>query len=304
VALSIVQSTYVASDTGELAFVLGSAPTAGNVLVAFLCYATGEEADPPSDSWTAIVPSQNYATEMDGWAYVVQDGDGEDWTFTGVPSNYNSGYMWEITAADTTFANWQVSYQAPSSDAGTDSIATPSVSPGVSGMLGLAYCTEYQPSTFDGVPAGWTSYAGGDAQTFNASVAASLNDLTSGSGGISCTFSFATSVEYANTITLLIDPSNTGQTVDLTTPNLALAAPLVTVQYPAAVSLTTPSLALAAPLVTPAGSGAATVDLTTPNLALAAPAVSAYGPPVPQTGTVPGDDRRSHALRKLGWMGL
>jgi hypothetical protein len=60
--------------------------------------------------------------------------------------------------------------------------------------------------------------------------------------------------------------------VSLTTPNVALAAPLVTPSAGATVALTTPNVALAAPLLAPAAVVA--VALTTPNVALAAPAVS------------------------------
>lgn len=56
-------------------------------------------------------------------------------------------------------------------------------------------------------------------------------------------------------------------TVALTTPNVALAAPLPSVSAGATVALTTPNVALAAPLLTPGLS----VSLTTPNIALAAP---------------------------------
>lgn len=66
-----------------------------------------------------------------------------------------------------------------------------------------------------------------------------------------------------------------GANVNLTTPNLALAAPLLTPGASANVNLTTPNLALAAPLVTPAGGSAGVnVNLTTPNLALAAPVLA------------------------------
>lgn len=64
-------------------------------------------------------------------------------------------------------------------------------------------------------------------------------------------------------------------TVALTTPNVALAAPLVTPSTGTTVALTTPNVALAAPLVTPSGGG--TVALTAPNVALAAPAVTTTG---------------------------
>jgi hypothetical protein len=88
-----------------------------------------------------------------------------------------------------------------------------------------------------------------------------------------------------------------GVSVSLTTPNLALAAPVLAPQFPGAVTLTTPNLALAAPALTPAGSGAATVALTTPNLALAAPALAPSGPPA-ATAAQQGDSDRSGLLRK------
>jgi hypothetical protein len=73
-----------------------------------------------------------------------------------------------------------------------------------------------------------------------------------------------------------------GTSVGLTTPNIALAAPLLTPSAGATVALTTPNVALAAPLVTPGIS--ATVALTTPNIALAAPALTAFAePPFPQS---------------------
>jgi hypothetical protein len=65
---------------------------------------------------------------------------------------------------------------------------------------------------------------------------------------------------------------SSGQTVSLTAPNLALAAPLLNPVM--SVSLTAPNLALAAPVVTAASSGPAAISLTAPNLALAAPAVN------------------------------
>jgi hypothetical protein len=68
-----------------------------------------------------------------------------------------------------------------------------------------------------------------------------------------------------------------GTNVALTTPNLALAAPIVTPLVGKTVALTTPNLALAAPIVTPAAPSGANVVLTTPNLALAAPVVMPAG---------------------------
>lgn len=67
-----------------------------------------------------------------------------------------------------------------------------------------------------------------------------------------------------------------GVNVNLTTPNLALAAPLA--GPGGGVGLTTPNLALAAPLVAPSAGGTpANVNLTAPNLSLAAPIVAPQG---------------------------
>ena len=69
-----------------------------------------------------------------------------------------------------------------------------------------------------------------------------------------------------------------GANVNLTTPNLALAAPLLTPGGGGTVALTAPNLQLDAPLVTPAASGTnKSVALTTPNVALAAPLVAPAG---------------------------
>lgn len=65
--------------------------------------------------------------------------------------------------------------------------------------------------------------------------------------------------------------------VNLTTPNLALAAPALTPGASGNVNLTTPNLALAAPAVTPSAGSSGNVNLTTPNLSLTAPALSPAG---------------------------
>jgi hypothetical protein len=94
-----------------------------------------------------------------------------------------------------------------------------------------------------------------------------------------------------------------GVTVNLTTPNLALAAPVIAPQFAGAVTLTTPNLALAAPVLAPAGSGAATVQLTTPNLQLGAPLITPFigVPGASGVAPVPDSDRPGLLRKPFLW---
>ena len=74
---------------------------------------------------------------------------------------------------------------------------------------------------------------------------------------------------------LLDEAGAPGSTVALTTPNVALAAPLLTPSASSTVALTTPNMALAAPVVAPAAGKV--VALTTPNIALTAPLLAPSG---------------------------
>ena len=165
----------------------------------------------------------------------------------------------------------QTAGNAGASSASWTSTATGSTSQASEIAIGMTGNFGGSTVTITGPGSPWTNET-----QLNAGMDAALlsgYDILSSTGTATYSGSLSTSEPYAAAVVTLKGAS-TPQTVSLTTPNLALAAPLVTPEAGAAVGLTTPNLALAAPLVTPETTGPQTVNLTTPNLALAAPLVT------------------------------
>lgn len=104
---SIVQETYVALGTHvQPTFTLGSAPVAGNLLVAFVSYST---FNTPTNSvatpagWQLVERiADGYFEAMSTFTRIVQPGDGTTWTFNQVDdSDWSSGVMYEVQQALT-----------------------------------------------------------------------------------------------------------------------------------------------------------------------------------------------------------
>jgi hypothetical protein len=203
--LAAVQSTGAFVTASSVEFALTSSPTAGNVLVAFVTTAGGSTSTPPSGSWQklfATITDTGSQEVLDCYVYVVQSGDGKDWTFTESAFNYISGDLYEITGASTTFTGWQ---SGTNNAANAAAQASPSLTPGVSGMLGLAYRATNETETLSSVSSGWTDQTLGYGTTsqYHSSVAASMNALSTLSA-VSCTFTTAAAPDYGIAVTLLI----------------------------------------------------------------------------------------------------
>jgi hypothetical protein len=208
--LSIVQDNggiYYGSGTSTVALTLPSNPTAGNVLVGYVT-TSDETITPPSGSWQEIFSvADSDAQQIAGcWAYEVQAGDGETWDFT-LGYEYAGGYIFEVTGASTTWANWQ---EASSGSAASAAQASPSVTPDVLGMLGLAFRSMNEYVAYSSVSSGWTAYTGGQSASgkYHGSFAASLNSLTANTTSAeSCTFTTTSAPDYGTAATLLIPPA-------------------------------------------------------------------------------------------------
>lgn len=102
---TIVQSAKVNPAVGgTIAFTLGGAPAAGNLLIAFCNFGLFGSARTISQaSFTRYVPGCDATTNdaMDTWSRVVQGGDGTSWTFTiSDASEFRSGEIYEVNGQD------------------------------------------------------------------------------------------------------------------------------------------------------------------------------------------------------------
>jgi hypothetical protein len=107
-----------AAASANVAFTLGSAPTAGNILVAFTDYSQFTNArtvGSASGTWTKIFDVTSASSDsMAMWWHLVVGGDGTGWTFpiSGATSDNTSGELYEVSGASTTAPFPSSSYYA------------------------------------------------------------------------------------------------------------------------------------------------------------------------------------------------
>jgi hypothetical protein len=226
-------------------------------------FSTSTAQSPPYQEYH--LPSQSgYSVVFVGWCLSLTN------PVTSVTISDNTGQtdFWRVSVsswtgivvADNGASNFYASTTAPSS----------TVSLGNAGDLVVGVANN-DSSSFTGSPSGgsgWSEFTGAGSTDIG-------YIFPEASGNYTATWTLSGS-DTAVTAIQAFSPAALGATVNLTAPNLALAAPLVTVQSSPVISLTTPNLALAAPLLTPE-TPAQKISLTTPNLALAAPRVTPPG---------------------------
>jgi len=145
--VSIVQSAGFAPSGAQSTIVLtlNTAPTPGNILVAFTAYSLyangGRTLTAPDGTWTQI---DNLTLANDAlttwWHPVVAGavGTAYTWTINGTPSDWESGTIYEIAGANFTTP---INQHAITSSASTSSPATPTVTPTILGTLPLSGIT-------------------------------------------------------------------------------------------------------------------------------------------------------------------
>ena len=132
-AVSVVQSTsQPCTNQNAVNFTLGSAPTPGNILVAFCSfsqYPSARTISPPSGSWHLIDNTTDNSGILHRGCLLVcgQGGDGTAWDFTLASSggtDNSSGALYEITGASNSAP---VNQHAAGSNSSSASFTTPSV---------------------------------------------------------------------------------------------------------------------------------------------------------------------------------
>jgi hypothetical protein len=213
VTLSVTQSTGVPGQVlGTIPFVLSSAPTPGDILVAFCAYTiqgVARTTTPPNGSWQLIDSATEFNPALDTYWYVVQPGDSADQTFTvnGSSASVISGEMYEVTGADTSAAVNQHSVKIESSATGTDS--TNPVTPSVLGCLGLSgMIGDWADFTVNSVSSGWNldfSENQSDRCSFSAHLLALTADTST---PVSCTYNSTQTSSYMILEIVLIAPAS------------------------------------------------------------------------------------------------
>ena len=288
-SLSIIQSAkYEPGSTGNsIPFVLGSTPTPGNILIAFTSfsqYGGSRTCSPPSGAWTSITSVTEVNDSITAWWYLVQSGDGKDWTFNISGSNeWQSGVIYEIAGADP---NNPIDKEATQQYSGAGSFLSASVTPSIIGDLALyglttdgGYTTP--PPT---ITSGWTVDQFADPNGgagYHTTAGAHQNALTTDtSTPISTTYHFDGFASNGASIILLVAPL-VAVTRNLSTacaaastvsaPIAAITRPLIS--SPAAVSaVASPILAITRALQESVAAGSVT---STPSLLILRALISA-----------------------------
>lgn len=111
---SIVQSTGATIQLGiPVAFTLGSTPTAGNLLIAFIAYSqfAGSNSVVPPNGWTQVesfTGGQGGLDSIAAFYYVVKAGDGKNWSFgQATYGDYASGALYEVTQGMNVSQTWE-----------------------------------------------------------------------------------------------------------------------------------------------------------------------------------------------------
>ena len=200
-SLSVVQGIGKAAGAGNCAFTLGSAPTAGNGLLAFVKYNGGYAISPPSGSkWIWLANTNQNGQGLAVYWHIVISGDGTDWTFP-VTGDYTSGELYEVTGANNQSPLAGVA--RASSGSGAASIVSPSAAPAVSNSLAFASETDDGGTSISSVTSGWTLLA--DTGSYHGGGTAYMNMLTTSAA--SCTYTMGGTSGSYDAVTILIAPA-------------------------------------------------------------------------------------------------
>lgn len=209
---TVVQKAKYSSGSGyttTIPLVLGSSPTAGNLMVAYVSYSqysTTRTITPPS-GWTLLDTYTQTPESMNTYYRVVQPGDGTTYTFTiSVGNDYGSGVIYEITNENniTPFNGHSATGSASSS-----SVSTATLTPSVSNTLALTGITTDNASV-SGLAV--TNLAPGFVldesalPSYHATFASSFN-VTTGVTPVVNTFTFNGGTNNSSQEILLINPS-------------------------------------------------------------------------------------------------
>ena len=297
--IALAQAAVQNKGTGvtNITVTLGAGTTAGNTLIVAFCSTVAVAgSNPVTLGGSATNATQRVAEENSSgpaWAYIYEiyniAGGQTAVKLTMGSSASILGTVFEVSGLVATGA-FDKSNKGTSTSAATfSSGSSGTLSQANEFVVGIVADNSQASNTFTGPSSPWTNEAQQQETAVNElcgyQIVSATTALTySGtSTGNEFSASAIATFEGSSVVTVTLTTPNLAlaaplvsvdadATVSLTAPNLALAAPLVSVDADATVSLTTPNLALAAPLVTP-GAGAS-VSLTTPNLALAAPLVT------------------------------
>lgn len=219
--VSTVQTAmYVPGSQGQsVILTLGTAPTPGNILVAFTAYSqypvpAGRVLSAPDGTWTKVDDATVGAVSLSvWWKTVIPSGTQTTYTFSISGSiEWQSGVIYEISGADTNDPINQHSIVTQSSTSVT-TIATTPITPSVLGTLALAATGTDNGST--GTPTGMTATVSpgwtidrSAVPQYHAAFTASRDALTSDTTTpISTTFTFSKTSGVSAAAAILIAPA-------------------------------------------------------------------------------------------------
>jgi hypothetical protein len=229
---AVIISGLVFSTSASLAITGITDNAGGNTWV----FSTANAQSPPSQQYHAP-SSGGYVVVFVGWCLSLVN----DITSVSISDSSGDTDFWRVSVSSWT------GIVAVDSGAGRVQSSTASPSETVSlfnsGDLVIGVSND-DTQSYTGTPAGFVSFVGAGSVP---NIGAVTPDVT---GSYTATWTLA-SADIAGTVLQAFSPVLVTRTVSLTTPNIALAAPLVTPgQGQVTISLTTPNLALAAPALT------------------------------------------------------
>jgi hypothetical protein len=195
--IEVVQSANCTPDSGtDIPLVLDTAPTPGNILVAFTTRVGWGDptTTPPDETWIKIDETSSNYNGLLSWYKLVVTGDGTDYTFVVSTSNWHTGAIYEISGADPENAIGQHGDEVV---AGGTVGTTPVIIPTTRGAMVLAarQIEGTDDDNFIGVSAGWTEVETANRDLGRSKLFTAVRDslITNTTEETSCSFTTDTS---------------------------------------------------------------------------------------------------------------